>query len=49
MDKPYFLYRIQWFLQDLRSVIQMWWFLHGYKKHLKNRIDKNNFGRREEW
>jgi|TARA_R100001509_G_C4767599_1_gene181918 hypothetical protein len=25
------------------------YFLWRYKKHLKMRIEKNNFGRREEW
>ena len=24
-------------------------FLIWYKRHLKNRIEKNDFGRREEW
>jgi hypothetical protein len=24
-------------------------FLWQYKRHLKKRIEKNNFGRREEW
>ena len=24
-------------------------FMYMYKRHLKRRIEKNNFGRREEW
>ncbi len=33
------------FIEMLKKII----FLYQYKRHLKKRIDKNNFGRREEW
>jgi len=29
----------------LKAIIFLFW----YKRHLKKRIEKNNFGRREEW
>ena len=29
--------------------IKKFLFLLWYKRHLKHRIEKNNFGRREEW
>ena len=31
------------------ELIRKFIFLYKYKKHLKNRIEKNDFGRREEW
>ena len=33
------------FLKKLGYIYFMW----QYKRHLKKRIEKNNFGRREEW
>ena len=33
------------FIEMLKKII----FLYQYKRHLKKRIEKNNFGRREEW
>ena len=33
------------FIEMLKKII----FLYQYKRHLKERIEKNNFGRREEW
>jgi len=32
-------------IEKLKKIYFLWW----YKRHLKKRIDKNNFGRREEW
>tara|TARA_Y100000356_G_scaffold129074_1_gene129740 strand:+ start:648 stop:749 length:102 start_codon:yes stop_codon:yes gene_type:complete len=29
----------------IKNTIRLWM----YKRHLKRRIEKNNFGRREEW
>tara|TARA_Y100000114_G_C11750284_1_gene323905 strand:- start:1937 stop:2038 length:102 start_codon:yes stop_codon:yes gene_type:complete len=29
----------------IKQVVMLW----VYKRHLKKRIEKNNFGRREEW
>jgi hypothetical protein len=29
----------------IKNLIMLWM----YKRHLKKRIEKNNFGRREEW
>ena len=33
----------------IRDVFKNMFRLFLYKRHLKKRIDKNNFGRREEW
>jgi|TARA_R110000822_G_scaffold97687_1_gene221606 hypothetical protein len=32
-------------IRKLKKLYFLWW----YGRHLKKRIDKNNFGRREEW
>jgi len=45
----YHILKIRWFIEDILSMIYNLWQLHLYKKHLKMRIEKNNFGRREEW
>ncbi len=37
--------KILWYLGNLKHI----YFMYRYKKHLKMRIEKNNFGRREEW
>tara|TARA_S200000501_G_C20860220_1_gene759439 strand:- start:3319 stop:3429 length:111 start_codon:yes stop_codon:yes gene_type:complete len=34
---------------DLADRVSKLVFLWQYKHHLKKRIEKNNFGRREEW
>ena len=36
-------------IRNIISYIKNIYFLWLYKKHLKMRIEKNNFGRREEW
>mgnify|MGYP001280109337 FL=1 len=41
--------KIYYWITDKIQLIQKMIFLHQYKKHLKMRIEKNNFGRREEW
>tara|TARA_R100000805_G_C3599301_1_gene100092 strand:- start:645 stop:791 length:147 start_codon:yes stop_codon:yes gene_type:complete len=46
---PYWLMKIMWFFDDLFSIVKQLIFLQMYKRHLKKRIEKNNFGRREEW
>lgn len=37
--------KILWYLGNLKHI----YFMYQYKKHLKMRIEKNNFGRNEEW
>gem|GEM_PF-4511990 len=37
------------FIRNKIELIQKLVFLYKYKQHLKKRIDKNNFGRNEEW
>ena len=44
----YYLLKLKWMIQDICSLYHMNQ-LRLYKKHLKMRIEKNNFGRREEW
>jgi hypothetical protein len=36
-------------VKDIIEVIGKMIFLQQYKRHLRKRIEKNNFGRREEW
>ena len=36
-------------IHDLIEMLKKWLFLQQYKRHLVKRIEKNNFGRREEW
>ena len=36
-------------VKDIIEVIGKMIFLQQYKWHLRKRIEKNNFGRREEW
>mgnify|MGYP003627618991 CR=1 FL=1 len=36
-------------LLQFTSHLKQIWFLYQYKKHLIKRIEKNDFGRREEW
>jgi len=45
----YYILKIKWFFDDLFNVVKKLLFLQMYKRHLKKRIEKNNFGRREEW
>ena len=35
--------------EQVKDYISKIFFLWQYKRHLKKRIEKNNFGRREEW
>tara|TARA_Y100000592_G_scaffold25046_1_gene39343 strand:- start:1563 stop:1697 length:135 start_codon:yes stop_codon:yes gene_type:complete len=37
--------KINWFFKRLGNIYFMWL----YKRHLKRRIEKNDFGRHEEW
>ena len=37
--------KILWYLGNLKHI----YFMYQYKKHLKMRIEKNDFGRNEEW
>ncbi len=46
---PYFLLKIYWWFGDIISLFKNVIFMMMYKRHLKKRIEKNNFGRREEW
>ncbi len=36
-------------VSDLVDLVRKYIFMYMYKRHLKRRIEKNNFGRREEW
>ena len=45
----YYILKIKWFFDDLFSIVKQLLFIQMYKSHLKKRIEKNNFGRREEW
>ena len=45
----YYILKIKWFFDDLFSIVKQLLFIQMYKRHLKKRIEKNNFGRREEW
>jgi len=36
---------LSYMVDIIKQAIMLWM----YKKHLKKRIEKNNFGRREEW
>ncbi len=36
-------------VSDLIDLVRKYIFMYMYKRHLKRRIEKNNFGRREEW
>ena len=44
----YYLLKVKWWIQDLFSLLYNMNQLRLYKKHLKMRIEKNNFGRRED-
>ena len=37
------------FISDKIDMLKKFIFLYQYKRHLKKRIEKNTFGRREEW
>jgi len=45
----YFLCKIRYYISDKIELVKKMVFLYQYKRHLKMRIEKNNFGRREEW
>ena len=45
----YYLYKIKWFVEDIINLVYQALQLYLYKRHLVKRIEKNNFGRREEW
>ena len=45
----YYLYKIKWFIEDAINLVYQVLQLYLYKRHLIKRIEKNNFGRREEW
>ena len=45
----YWLMKIYWFFDDVFSILKQLIFFKMYKRHLKKRIEKNNFGSREEW
>jgi|TARA_Y100000992_G_scaffold218235_1_gene150906 hypothetical protein len=37
------------FISDKIDMLKKMIFLYQYKRHIKKRIEKNNFGRNEEW
>ena len=41
--------KIKWFVEDVINLVYQVLQLYLYKRHLVKRIEKNNFGRREEW
>ena len=45
----YYLLKIKWFIEDVINLVYHVLQLYLYKRHLVKRIEKNNFGRREEW
>ena len=45
----YYLYKIKWFIEDVINLVYQALQLYLYKRHITKRIEKNNFGRREEW
>ena len=45
----YYLLKIKWFFEDIINLMYQALQLYLYSRHLKMRIEKNNFGRREEW
>ena len=45
----YYILCVKWFLQDITKGIYFAIQMYLYKRHLKMRIDKNNFGRRPEY
>ena len=45
----YYLLKIKYFVDDLINLVYQVLQLYLYKRHLIKRIEKNNFGRREEW
>jgi len=40
---------IKIYISYILNIIKKSIFLFMYKRHLRKRIEKNNFGRREEW
>ena len=45
----YYVMCVYWYVSDLISKLKSLYFIHQYGRHLKKRIQKNDFGRREEW
>ena len=45
----YYLLKIKYFVDDVINLVYQVLQLYLYKRHLIKRIEKNNFGRREEW
>tara|TARA_B100000900_G_C19963178_1_gene466603 strand:+ start:128 stop:268 length:141 start_codon:yes stop_codon:yes gene_type:complete len=45
----YYLLKIKYFVSDVINLVYQVLQLYLYKRHLVKRIEKNNFGRREEW
>jgi|TARA_B100000519_G_scaffold101043_1_gene87630 hypothetical protein len=46
---PYILLKIFWWFDDIISLFKQYIFIWMYKRHLKKRIKKNDFGRRPEY
>ena len=45
----YYLLKIKYFVDNVINLVYQVLQLYLYKRHLVKRIEKNNFGRREEW
>ncbi len=41
--------KLYYWISDKIELLRKLIFMYMYKRHLKRRIEKNNFGRREEW
>ena len=46
---PYILLKIFWWFDDIISLFKQYISIWMYKRHLKKRIKKNDFGRRPEY
>ena len=45
----WYLQKIYWWFDGRISILKQYIMLRMYLRHLKKRIEKNDFGRREEW
>jgi len=45
----YYLLKIKYLVDNVINLVYQVLQLYLYKRHLVKRIEKNNFGRREEW
>jgi len=48
-DFKYYIQSIFYFIRNIIDSLKFMIFMYQYKRHLIMRIEKNNFGRNEEW